>query len=75
MKKVIDISDDSEILKYVGEIEDILDSIRVLEHRLIDADMSYDLFETEMIMIKLNLRSIKRNLYAIDDIQSVEIIE
>ena len=65
MKCMMDCGDDPEVLKYVEMIEGILNSVRALEHKLVDTNMSYDLFENEIIQVKLCLKAIKKNIYAI----------
>lgn len=57
-----------EIIKHVEGVGQILSSVRLLEHQLFDICKMNDAIEDDLIHLKLRLKSLKMNIYAVEDI-------
>ena len=59
-----------DVALFIDEIEKLLDGIRTLEHQLYDAGIFCDEVEDDLIHSKLRLKTMKTDLYAIEEIKN-----
>lgn len=69
---MMDSKSDYEVANRISEINRILSLVRTFEYKLMDGDIFDDVFEDYLIAVKVNLKSIKTSLIAVDDINRAD---
>ncbi len=70
--RMMDSKSDYEVANRISEINRILSLVRTFEYKLMDGDIFDDVFEDYLIAVKVNLKSIKTSLIAVDDINRAD---
>ena len=66
-------TDSPIILSHIDTLEGMLKELRALEHNLLDDALMDEFFEEHIIHLKLNIKAMKKQLYALNDTESMVI--